>query len=283
MDKYPIYPFICLFFFIGLAHSSANMKPPLFLFGKGDPANKSLSADIPTNENHEEWINSQKQVTSFDCDSVIDVDPEDCKILVRLYESSNGAGWTNNFNWLWSPIVDFWYGVTVEKYHVISLDLSSNALTGTIPADLGGLTSLLYLSLADNQLAGLIPASLGNLTNLWSLALSGNNFDGKIPPELGNLYNLERLYLNFNDFQGTLPVELGNLSNLQQLYLFANASLSGPIPQNFIYLTVLDKFWFYDTALCEPTTPEFQAWKATVSDWIGTFDCIYCYLPFLLR
>ena len=259
MNKSFIYPFIFLFFSIGLISFSADIKPQSRFVDVGDTIDLFFTVGLPKDRNQMERMISQEAANLFDCESVIDVDPDDCKVLVRVYESTNGAGWTNNFNWLWSPIVDFWYGVTVDKYHVIGLDLGSNELDGTIPAD------------------------IGNLTSLRTLALSFNNLTGTIPTELGNLDNLERLYLNFNDFQGSLTAGLGNLSNLEQLYLFANPSLCGPIPQNYINLTALERFWFYDTGLCEPSNPEFQAWKAQVSDWMGTVDCIYCYLPFILH
>jgi len=32
----------------------------------------------------------------------------------------------------------------------------------------------------------------------------------------------------------------------------------------------LDHFNFQETYLCEPTSPEFQAWKDTVKEWQGT-------------
>ena len=44
------------------------------------------------------------------------------------------------------------------------LDLHDKGLTGTIPAELGGLTYLTHLHLSRNQLTGEIPAALGSLT-----------------------------------------------------------------------------------------------------------------------
>jgi hypothetical protein len=39
---------------------------------------------------------------------------------------------------------------------------------------------------------------------------------------------------------------------------------------SFINIIYLDYFYFYDTLLCEPDTPEFLAWKETVLYWEGT-------------
>jgi len=56
---------------------------------------------------------------------------------------------------------------------------------------------------------------------------------------------------------------------LEWLNLESN-QLTGGIPLSFTSLVNLSPFDFQDTYLCEPTTPEFQAWKATVEEWHGT-------------
>jgi len=59
------------------------------------------------------------------------------------------------------------------------------------------------------------------------------------------------------------------LSKLEDLRL-NNNQLTGNIPLSFVKLTKLFHFVFFETLLCEPTTPEFLAWKGTVDYWIGT-------------
>lgn len=47
--------------------------------------------------------------------------------------------------------------------------MAGNKLVGSIPASLGGLTTLSHLSLAGNELSGTIPDNFGNLTLLQYL------------------------------------------------------------------------------------------------------------------
>ena len=167
----------------------------------------------------------------------------DREALVALYDATDGANWDSNNNWLSSGPVTGWYGVgtdlfTDEPRRVTGLNLISNGLTGTIPAELGNLTNLESLYLGRNRLTGTIPAELGNLTNLHSLGLGANQLSGTIPAELGNLNNLLGLGLDHNQLSGTIPVALGSLSSLQHLGLSAN-QLMGEIPAELDNLSSL--------------------------------------------
>ena len=71
---------------------------------------------------------------------------------------------------------------------------SRNQLTGEIPPELGGLTSLTILALGGNQLTGPIPDELGSrrkpACNWGAWPCGGNELTGTIPDELGNLTSL---------------------------------------------------------------------------------------------
>ena len=109
------------------------------------------------------------------------------------------------------------------------LDQRANGLTGSIPSELGNLSSLDLLDLRNNQLTGPIPPELGNLSNLALLFLGGNQLAGTVPPVLGNLSKLTRLFLGVNQLTGTIPPELGNLLLLEFLSLRDN-QLEGLVP-----------------------------------------------------
>ncbi|WP_064967128.1 leucine-rich repeat domain-containing protein [Tenacibaculum ovolyticum] len=147
--------------------------------------------------------------------------------LIALYNSTNGANWTNTWD-LTKPVCD-WYGVTVFQNKVTNLALNSNNLVGSIPSSIGNLSNLLIISLYKNQITGTIPSSLEKLLNLTTLSLYSNKLSGTIPPELGNLPLLRQILLSNNSLTGEIPSSLGNLLNLKGLWLQGN-KLSGMIP-----------------------------------------------------
>ena len=160
--------------------------------------------------------------------------------LEALYDATDGANWVSNDNWKTDEPLDQWHGVTTDSDgHVTRLELGDNKLSGTIPAQLGNLTSLEYLWFNNNELSGAIPSQLGNLTSLETLVLNRNRLNGMIPSQLGNLTSLEILALWGNELSGAIPSQLGNLTSLEYLVL-GNNELSGTIPSQLGNLTSLD-------------------------------------------
>jgi Leucine-rich repeat (LRR) protein len=130
-----------------------------------------------------------------------------------------------------------------------NLDLSYNAFNGSMPSNLGQLSSMVSMSLecgsrgADGSCSsgighkGPIPTELGNLLFLTSLDLSWNQLS-RIPTEIGLLTNL--LYLDFdvNAIEGPIPVEIARLSALTSLDISTNW-LSSSIPTQLGLLSKL--------------------------------------------
>ena len=176
-------------------------------------------------------------VTSVtDCTVVTQIPQSECNALVALYNSTNGASWTVNTNWIQTDTPCSWYGVTCGSSYVTSISLSNNQLSGSIPSQLGSLTNLTDLELGVNQLSGTIP-DLSKLTNLTQLNLASNQLSGSIP-DLSKLTNLQNLWLLNNQLSGSIPSQLGSLTNLQTLWL-DNNQLSGSIPTQLGSLTNL--------------------------------------------
>ena len=177
-------------------------------------------------------------------------------ILAALYNSTDGANWTNNENWLSDSPLDEWYGVTTNAVGRVSgLEIAGNGLSGPIPSEIGKLTNLGSLHLSGNDLSGPIPPELGQLTNLERLHLNGNDLSGPIPQELGQLTDLIQLILIGNRLSGPIPPELGQLTELTNLNLSYN-DLSGAIPPALGQLTELNYLELANTGLSGAIPPE---------------------------
>ncbi|KAB8086577.1 hypothetical protein EE612_009949 [Oryza sativa] len=125
-----------------------------------------------------------------------------------------------------------------------SLALPSNYISGTIPLEIGNLSSMSLLYLDNNLLTGSIPHTLGQLNNLVVLSLSQNKFSGEIPQSIGNLNQLAELYLSENQLSGRIPTTLARCQQLLALNLSSNAltgSISGDM---FVKLNQLS--WLLD-------------------------------------
>ena len=189
----------------------------------------------------------------------------DRRVLLDLYNATDGPNWLDNTNWDTDEDLQFWSGVTTTfEGRVVNLRLPQNRLRGPLPRSLGQLGKLVDLQLGNNELRGAIPSDLGSLTALRELKLGGNHFSGPIPRGLGNLTSLEFLRLSHNGLSGTVPEELGNLVQLWVLDL-NNNQLTGPLPRSLTHLRNLEHFRIDENAgLCIPPDPEFGVWLVTV-------------------
>ena len=156
------------------------------------------------------------------------------EILAILYEATGGDDWTDNTNWLSDADLDDWYGVDTDRDgRVTRLSLQENRLTGTIPAEIGGLSRLDYAVLSYNGIAGHLPAELGKLTRLAQLEVNNNDIEGALPPEMGGMEALDYLDVAHNN------------------------SLGGTVPHAFARLE-LGTFYSTATELCTP--PSLKTW-----------------------
>lgn len=252
-------------------------------------------------------------VKSFNCEVAADVSGiplSECQALVDFYVSTNGEEWDKNSGWLIDENIANWFGITISGEHVTIIELYGNNLTGEIPSSIENLPNLIELCLTNNQvsgsipesisqigsleklsldsneLSGSIPESLSSLTNLTKISLGHNQLSGMIPDTIGSLSALQRFEIHDNEISGELPESLGQATNLLYLLVFINP-LEGRVPLSYTNLTSVTDFYFFGTHLCEPSTPEFLAWKSLVGDgWQS--DEVLCmdyhqYLPIIFR
>ncbi|CAM6007975.1 unnamed protein product [Sphagnum balticum] len=131
--------------------------------------------------------------------------------------------------------------------YLMSMDLSSNQLTGCIPGltiGLGNFSEVLVSSLLinNNHFSGKLPDFSTPFDTITNLDLSNNQFSGIIPPSIWNIStNLTVLNLLANNFCGNLPHVTNPQSNLETLSMSKN-QLNGELPNlsSFPQLKTLD-------------------------------------------
>ncbi len=200
------------------------------------------------------------------------------QVLIDLYNSTNGDGWTNSTGWKTGGVFSgagtecSWRGITCDagKTYVTEINLDSNQLTNTLPPSLNQLTGLERFVVEGNQLTGPIP-SLNGLTALRDFNVAYNQLDSPIPPlsglpaltffaafsnqltgpipSLTGLMALRSFYVGWNRLTGSIP----SLSGLAALEVFSahDNQLSGPIP-SLSGLTTLTQFYASGNQLSGP-------------------------------
>ena len=111
-------------------------------------------------------------------------------------------------------------------------------LHGTLPEELGLLTSLRALAVDDNFLSGALPRSLARLSALTTLNAQMNLLTGTVPSVwFDGLGALEVLDLDSNFLRGGLE-GIGRLGELRRLNVFDNG-FGGTVPADIGDLTAL--------------------------------------------
>lgn len=122
-----------------------------------------------------------------------------------------------------------WLGVTCgeESNTTYSASEGMNMTNATVETPPTTVTGLAW---PQKQLSGSIPTEIGLLSSLEYLDLGENNLTGPVPEDLFSLSSLQELYIQDNQLQGTLSENFGNLAQLRSFY-GGNNLFSGHIPQ----------------------------------------------------
>ncbi|KAF2308659.1 hypothetical protein GH714_011897 [Hevea brasiliensis] len=120
-----------------------------------------------------------------------------------------------------------------QENRIINLQLRDMGLSGQVPESLKYCESLQNLDLSSNALSGTIPTQICTwLPYLVTLDLSNNDLSGSIPPDLVNCTYLNNLILSNNRLSGPIPYEVSRLARLKK-FSVANNDLTGTIPSFF--------------------------------------------------
>ena len=103
---------------------------------------------------------------------------------------------------------------------LMALEGETNAVSGTIPTQIGRLSNLLTFNMENNTLSGTIPAEIGNMTSLQRWVLPDNKLSGSIPDSFAGMnMSLETWDTFGNKLTGDLPSSISELANLEYLYV----------------------------------------------------------------
>ena len=115
--------------------------------------------------------------------------------------------------------------VTIMAGHVAGGVASVSAKRcDTVIPDLPLNTTKIYLSTCNE---GTIPAQIGKLTSLQDLQLQWTSLSGTIPPDIGNLVKLTLLSFALTKIEGTIPPDIGKLVKLTELSFYSAYKLTG--------------------------------------------------------
>ncbi|KAK1314490.1 putative LRR receptor-like serine/threonine-protein kinase [Acorus calamus] len=165
--------------------------------------------------------------------------------------------------------------------NLITLHMSDNELTSSVPTELKNLKGLQMLFLGGNRLEGSIPEEwfqsminlgtldlsqnllsgsisnyMGNLTGLQKILLAGNAFSSTIPPSIWGLEGLISLNFSHNFLEGYLPKEVSNLKVLETMDLSSNL-LSGFLPSTLGDLQMLANLNLSNNSFSGPIPQSF--------------------------
>eukprot|EP00536_Pseudo-nitzschia_multiseries_P006446 jgi/Psemu1/304126/fgenesh1_kg.136_\ len=215
-----------------------------FLISQWLPLEESLNEPFSPQSEALEWL----LVSNIDIDTYSQEQLMQRFAMATFFISTNGYNWSNNDGWLSEQNECFWYQTKNYRDpcdtsgRLVNLELDGNGVSGSLPPELALLSnSLTRLDLAKNVrgdtskdkfLQGTLPSEIGLLTTLKYMSLRKQQMTGRIPDEVGKLSLLTVLDLESNKFEGPLMAKIGEFQKLNNLYLGSNR-LSGALSSDF--------------------------------------------------
>jgi Leucine-rich repeat (LRR) protein len=144
--------------------------------------------------------------------------------------------WTNTSGWLQVENECNWTGIFCDEngsvnqifFYNYSIDLGNN-FVGSIPPDIGLLTSLRNFSLRSSDVTGTIPESIGQCSQMFIFDISNCSVTGTLPSSLGQWTDLYFLDVSVNKITGTLPSLLGQWTEIYGFDVSKN-NITGTLP-----------------------------------------------------
>jgi hypothetical protein len=139
------------------------------------------------------------------------------------------APWDSFSDWLKSSDECGWFGIACSEQHaIVEIDFyiddrkQSNNYSGTIPPDIGQLTSLTSLDFKSNMVTGSLPESIGQCSQLQVFDVLDGSMTGTFPSSMRKLTAMEYFDVSSNVFSGMLPPITEQWLNLKHFHLGRN-------------------------------------------------------------
>ena len=140
---------------------------------------------------------------------------EPCQMLGPLYPQSAYTGLYGN-----------------PSSRVLSIDVGSQGLTGTLPIEVSHLQALEHLAMPGNALTGELPMEWSALLSLTALRLDLNQLNGTLPAAWSAIPGIDAVNINENLLTGTLPPEWSAWANTTAVS-FRENQLRGTLPASW--------------------------------------------------
>jgi hypothetical protein len=144
--------------------------------------------------------------------------------------------WTNKTGWLEIDNECEWFGITCDANGSVTEVLFynyatkvANGFVGSIPPDMGLLTSLRNFSMLGNNVTGTIPESIGQCSQMYAFSIQNCLVSGTIPSSLGQWTDLYSFDVSENIIAGSIPDTAENWASISVFVLVDNV-LTGSIP-----------------------------------------------------
>ena len=164
---------------------------------------------------------------------------ETINVLMKLYQDGGGAGWDENDGWLdfdKDPCKknDNWENVDSSGGVLTKVKAKGGSGTGTLPSEVGLLSSLLEFKIESTGMGGTHCACFAALLAVRVCQVKGAtgparrleltfepllSFSGPLPSELGALTLVTKLTMKGSSFTSSLPSQLGRLTGMLEMKL----------------------------------------------------------------
>jgi len=206
-------------------------------------------------------------------------------------EQIDTSHWTEQLNFLSGEHYCEWYQIIVQEYTMFprgvackegitgappvidALFLDNNGLVGTLPKEIGLLTTIEILNMDLNEIRGGIPTRFLRLSSLKHLSLAHNVLTGEFPHWIHRMRPIETVDLSYNFMAGTLPVYLSQMENMIALAV-DNNGFSGDINKVFGHNAIAHNSldWFHELTGTPLGNVQMQALYLEDNNFTTTLD-----------